>query len=141
MDLAPIIERLRGEVSALRFVGGAADLPAATEELKQTPAAFVIPLTDAATRNADATGSVTQQITARFGVLLAAQNLRDARGEAALTTLEPLRLAVREALVGWVPAGFEDPCEIVAGRIMSLSDRVLWWQDDFLSMFIYRKVG
>jgi hypothetical protein len=141
MDLAPIIARLKGEASVLRFVGGAADLPAATEELKQHPAAFVIPLTDSASRNGDATGSVTQQVTVRFGVLLAVQNLRDARGEAALTTLTPVRLAVRDALVGFVPEGYEDPCEIVGGRIMQLNDRVLWWQDDFLSMFIYRKVG
>lgn len=141
MQLDSIIDRLKAQVSSLRFVGGAADLPTATEEVKQTPAAFVIPLTETATANRDGTGSVTQQITARFGVLLAVQNLRDARGEAALTTLVPVRSAVREALVGWVPVGFEDPAEIVSGRILSLNDRVLWWQDDFASMFIYRKVG
>lgn len=141
MDVGAIVVRLKAQVATLRFVGGAADLPAATEELKQVPAAFVIPLTDAASRNGDGTGSVTQQVTVRFGVLIAAQNLRDARGEAALGTLAPLRTAVRDALVGWVPTGYEDPCEIVSGRMLSLTDRVLWWQDDFLSMFIYRKVG
>jgi len=141
MDLDPIVVQLKAQVPALRFVGGAADLPAATEEVKQLPAAFVIPLNDAASRNDVATGALSQQLTVRFGVLIASQNLRDATGNAALGTLKPLRDSIRDALAGWVPAGYEDPCEIVGGRIMQLNDRVLWWQDDFLSMFIYRKVG
>lgn len=130
MDLAPVIARIRSQVTALKFVGGAADLAAAAEDLKIAPAAYVYALAERAARSGGI-GYVAQQVTARFGVVIAARNLRDARGEAAAADLEPLRTSVRAALVGWAPAAGYDRCEYVGGRLLQLAQAVLWWQDDF----------
>lgn len=130
MDLAPIIDRIKSQVTAFKFVGGAADLAAAEQDLKLAPAAYIYPIAERAARSGGI-GYVAQQVTARFGVVIAARNLRDARGEAAAADLEPLRTSVRTALVGWSPAAGYDRCEYVGGRLLQLAQAVLWWQDDY----------
>src|SRR5687768_5204949 len=120
------IARLKDQVPVLKQVSGAADLPTAIEQLKQPPAAYVIPLAERAAPNALATEAISQECATRFAVVLATQNLRDVRGEAAQATLLPIRKAVFEALLGWVPAADFNPCEFGGGRLVQLNDMVLW---------------
>ncbi len=137
LSLDPIVARIKAQVAAFRKVGIAGDLAAAARELKQEPAAFVIPVADAASRNTLENG-VSQYTRQRFGVVLAVSNLRDASGEKAQTELAPVRDALFAALVAWAPDANRDPCTYAGGRLLRLTDRVLWWQDNFDTAYYVR---
>ncbi len=139
MKLAPIVERLTLELPQLRKVGGAPDIPGAELAFKQAPAAFVLPLAETAEPNELESGALSQFVLVRFGVLWAVANLRDPSGEAAQTDLESLRVAGQAALLGWQPDETMEPCEFAAGQLLQVSDRVLWWQDMFVTGFYLRK--
>jgi bifunctional ADP-heptose synthase (sugar kinase/adenylyltransferase) len=127
-----VIERLVDQVKEFKRITGAADLVAAFQDLKQSPAAFVLPLSATPGRNTAATVVVTQQVVDRFGVCIAVKNLRDATGREAHKELRELRLAVITALLGWTPdSNSYDPFELGPGRLLQVQDRVLWWQDDW----------
>jgi len=134
------MERLRLEVPAFKKVGGAADLPGAEDALKQVPAAFVMLLAESAAANELLSGALSQRVVVRFAVLIAASNLNDATGEAALATLVPLREAVNAMLLNWQPHPSFDPCEFARGQLLQVADRVLWWQDEYVTAFYLRKV-
>ncbi len=132
LDAEAIIERLQAAAPGFRAFNGAAELAAALENLKLSPAAFVIPLGDQVGANILATESVEQQVTTRFGVVIAVQNLKDTTGRQAAKDLRQLRLAVLGALLRWTPdAAQYSPFEWAAGRLILLRDRVLYWQDDY----------
>jgi len=133
------IARLAGQVPALKSVKGAADFGAsAADGVRQLPCAFVIPLSESAGEQQLATMATQQTVRTLFGVIFAAQNLRDARGEKALAGIIDLRAAVRDALYGWQPSADFAPCEFAGGRMLQLDDQVLWWQDDFATQSIIR---
>lgn len=133
------IARIVDQVPTLKSVKGAVDFAAAAVDgVKQLPAAFVIPLSESAGEQQHASMSTQQTTRSLFGVIYAAQNLRDMRGEKALTGIIALRLAVFAAIYGWPPSADFDPCEFSGGRILQLTDQVLWWQDDFVTQSIIR---
>ena len=132
-DCQWIISRLKTEVSGLKLVAGAADLASASADLKQTPSVFVIPVGDRASGNRTGTMIVSQNNVTRFAVILAVQNLRDPRGEKAQDVLLPIRTPVMEALHGWQPDAEFDPIEYAQGRLLRMTNQVLWWQDEYLT--------
>lgn len=138
MELGLVIDRLRDRVTELRVVAGAAAITAAQEDLKTTPAAYVIPLGEQAARNALVGGGHSQQVSVRFGVVLAARNVRDARGQAGHEELERLREAAKSALIGWAPDADHDPIELARGQLLALTDTILWWQDEYLTSYYER---
>lgn len=124
----------------MKLIGGAADFASATEGLKQTPAAFVLPSSERAASSSTGTLVVSQNNTVRFGVVVAVQNLRDPRGEKAQADLLALRHAIMTALHGWSPDDDFDPIEFGGGRLLQLNDQVLWWQDDFVTAHFIRSL-
>lgn len=135
MDLSLIVARLKTELTALRSVGASADLDAAIEGAVAMPAAFVLPLAESS-RDIGMTGATGQRIAQAFGVLHVLSNRRDAQGGAALDDLKVHRLALRQALVGWVPdEATGEPVTYTAGRLLRLDgDGRLWWIDEFVSI-------
>lgn len=140
LDLEWIITRLETEVPTLKFAGGAADLASASASLKQTPSVFVIPVSDRASGNTTGTMVVSQNNVSRFAVVSAARNLRDARGEKAQGNLRSVRTSILTALHGWQPDADFDPIEYGGGRLLQLTNQVLWWQDEFLTTNLLRSV-
>ena len=152
LDLALIVTRLQVQLAAsIKLVGEAIDLGAAIDDLKNVyPAAYVLPNRDQPGSNILA-NVVSQEVTTTFSVLLAVRNLRDATGARARAELLPLRSGVADALLGWTPGPYnagtetftpsEDytPCEYAGGRLMQLTDTVLWWMDDYRTRFEVRK--
>jgi len=132
MDLSLIVARLKTELTALRSVGASADLDAAIEGVVAMPAAFVLPLAESS-RDMGMTGATGQRIAQAFCVLHVLSNRRDAQGGAALDDLKVHRLALRQALVGWVPdEATGEPVTYTAGRLLRLDgDGRLWWIDEF----------
>lgn len=135
-----VVARLQAQVVALRKVAGAADFAAAQADLRQSPAAFVIETSNRAAPSRTGTEVVSQDTEIRFGVILAAQNLRDPRGGNAKTAMNALRETVLGALLGWKPEADYDPCEYSTGRLLLMNDHVLWWQDEFVTRTLLRSV-
>lgn len=140
LDLQLIIDYLEVKVSRLKSVLGAAGLAVASADLKQTPAAFVVPMSDRPSSNRTGTTVVSQNNTTRFAVIIAVQNLRDPRGEKAQSDLLILRQDILTTLHGWTPADAFDPIEYGGGRLSRMSNQVLWWQDEFLTSHFIRSV-
>lgn len=134
------IAELNTAATVFRAVAGAADLIAAMDDMKQSPAAYVVPVTDDATPNSLASMAVAQRVTARFGVVIGEKNLRDARGQAANKGLRVLRLAVGGQLHGWRPSDDYDVLEYAGGRLlrMDVEHQVLWWQDNYRTVTDWR---
>ena len=138
MNLEPIAERLKDQVQALRAVDGAAELAGAMERLRNPPEAFVLLLAEDAGDNVLGDLAVAQMCRARFGVVLIVRNLASAAGAAAAEELRQLRLAVRQALVGWQHPDGECATTFVRGRLVSFNDQLLSWQDEFQTEFQIR---
>lgn len=138
MNLKPIIDRIRDECPTLKLVGGAAEFERAVEALATFPAAFVLPAADLAQPNPFGSQIVEQRVGSEFAVVFAVRNLADADGAAAVASLEPVRVVVREALLGWAPAADMDGCEYRAGAMQAFKNGFLWWQDSYLTAYTIR---
>ena len=126
-----IIDRLKG-TTGVRSVQGAVELAAALNaQTLATPAVFVVPLRDQTRPDAGFTSGVIQQTLRTFGVVLVVDNKRDATGAAALNDLEPLRIAVRERLLGWAAEGAEAPFTASGGQLIDMDGGRVWWGDDY----------
>lgn len=132
MDLSLITTHLRAQLTGLRSVGSAADMEAAMNGVAALPAAFVLPLAESGA-DIDVLSSTYQRVLQTFGVVHGTSNRRDAAGGAALDDLHALRLALRTALVGWVPdAANGEAVSFTGGRLLRLDgDARLWWMDEF----------
>lgn len=135
-----IIDQLKTEVTTLKRVSGAAGMAEAVEDLKQTPAAFVVPASERPSGNSTGTIVVSQNNIVRFGVVIATQNLRDPRGEKAQADLVALRTAIMTELHGWQPNADFDPIEYGGGNLLKLDNQVLWWQDNFVTSHLLRSL-
>jgi hypothetical protein len=139
-DPSWIIAQLKISAPTLAHVAGAAGLAQAANALKQIPAAYVIPNSERSGGSRTGTMVVSQQNTVRFAVVMATKNLRDARGDQAQADLLSLREEIMTALHGWQPDAEFDPIEYGGGRLMQLTDQVLWWQDEFLTAHLIRSM-
>lgn len=139
--LRDLIGRLQG-TAPLREVAGVGELAAlkALPPAHLLPAAYVLPLAEAADPAAgDAPGSVGQIVTVRFGIVLAVAASRpDPQGGAAVAEIDPVRRAIRAALLGWCPPGADSPISYVAGDLLSVEPSGIWWQDSYETQTIYR---
>ena len=142
MLLAPIIALLAAietdGKAEFRKVASAANFAAARDDLKNPPAAYVLPLSDAAGANQLGGGAILQPVREQFGVVLAVSNLRDATGVAAQAELERLRRLVIDALLGSVPGTDYDPVEYAGGNLLMMDAAVLWWQLKFTTGYMER---
>lgn len=118
-------------VAEFRKVAAAANFAAARDDMKQPPAAYVIPLNDAAGANQLGGGAILQPVRETFGVVLAVSNLRDSTGVAALTEFRRIRRLVIDELLGFVPVTDYEPIEYGGGNLLMMDTAVLWWQLKF----------
>lgn len=133
MDLEPIQVRLKTKASALRYVGGAAEIPMDDKPPAKRPAGFVYPLTEAAGNN-NLAGAVDQRVIVRFAVLLCVTSARARVSQGrTLTELEAVRQSVQVALLNWQPANASDVCTYAGGSLRLMAENALWWQDDYLT--------
>lgn len=140
LSLAPAATKV-AEIAEFKQTGKAANLQEALRDLRASPAAFVVPLRNAAGRNAlDSAGTVMQRVSFTFGVVLMIRNVRDARGDKAADELAALRAKVFDKLLGIQLAAEFDTCLYSGGQLMRFSDQDLIWQDVFTTAFHARKV-
>ncbi len=143
MPFIPVINQIKTIQSAgqaeFRKVASAANFAAARDDLKTPPAAYVIPLQDAAGANKlGGGGAIIQPVKEQIGVILAVSNLRDASGVAALIEFRRLRRLTIDKLLGFVPGDGYEPIEYGGGNILAMDAAVLWWQLRFNTGYIER---
>lgn len=142
MLLIPVIDQIKTIQTAgaaeFRKVATAANFAAARDDLKQAPAAYVLPMNDAAGANQLGGGAILQPVKERFGIALAVSNLRDPTGVAAQAEFERLRRLVIDKLLGFVPGEGYEPCEYGGGNILLMTTDVLWWQLVFTTGYMER---
>ncbi len=129
LTLEHIAERLQ-TLSQFRRVSIALDLSQINRET--CPSLFLMPLDDDATERGQ-----PQRIYTGIGLVFAVRNLSDGRGAAGLADLSPLRRAVYSTLFGYRPAECLDPFHFRRGRLLHISDGVIWWQDEYQTSFTF----
>lgn len=143
MLLPPVADQLElivkpGGAKEFLKVDMAANFAAARDDLKNPPAAYVLPVADRAGPNSLGGGAILQPVREQFGVALAVSNLRDATGRAAQIEFERLRRLVIDKLLGFVPGEGYEPCEYGGGGLLLLTPDVLWWQLVFTTQYMER---
>lgn len=142
MPFIPVIDQIKTIETAgaqeFRKVASAANFAAARDDLKNPPAAYVIPLRDAASASQLGGGAILQPVKEQIGVVLAVSNLRDATGVAALIEFRRLRRLVIDKLLGFEPGTGYDPIEYIGGNILMMDASVLWWQLTFTTGYMER---
>lgn len=128
-----IVARLKAECPVLRDVGGAASLDAVEDQLAAVPAAYVIPLAERPTEPPTA-AQFSQLVDVAVGVVYVVSNA-SASGERDISELVSVRRAAFGALLGWQPEGCLQGLAYAGGRLVRLSDNLLWWQDDFVTNY------
>jgi len=138
----PVVDLLKalatGGVKDFNKVAGAADFASAKEDLKNPPAAYVVPLADVAKPNQLQGAGIEQLVVERFGVVLAVKNARDVRGDAVNAALETLRKKTITSLLGFVPEVGYEPVQYGGGRLLMLDVSVTWWQLEFVTGYYER---
>ena len=129
MLLPAAIARLKSDVPSLRLVGTLAEVD--TDAVpSQVPAAYVLPIRDAAAPNRIAAGSHRQDLTEVFGVLLCVS--KPAGRDKAALDLESLKDEVRQALIGWFPGDGWTGCDYVGGVLVDAKPGgIVWWLQQF----------
>lgn len=140
MNVATIITRLDTQVAALKIVGGSAEIAAAAEALAASPAAFVIEETNKAGENPVA-HDVHQRVDVSLSIFLAVKNAKDSRGQAGMSDLETLRLAVRDALLGWAPATDIEPLTYAGGELFRFDPGLIWWREGWRTAHYIRSAA
>lgn len=140
LDLSLWVGQLNGAQTSLKKIGQAVDIPAARKDLKQEPAAFIIPGTDKGGTNGLSGGAVQQEIATTVGVLIAVKNAGGNAGNKHVDELRMVRMQIDGALLGWQPPDACYEVEYVSGRLIGFNDKVLWWMDFYKTAYNKRKV-
>jgi hypothetical protein len=131
MDLSPILARLRGQLTDMAVIGGAADLSAVEGGYVATPACYLVAMSESAEDNL-LLGGFEQRLSISFSVFVVVSSLGDVAGETAMAALEPIRTQVKAALLGWVPEPtIGEPIRFAGASLLKLDAGLLWWADEF----------
>lgn len=141
IPLPSLITALRASGTPFRFVGGAIDLVTAGDQVKQFPAAYVLPLADGAGANTLASGNaVSQQLSERFGVMYAVRNVKPGAGADAQEDLRNAIEWARTALVGFQIDANRDLVSFEGGDLVNFESEIAIWMDRFMTTKNLRKV-
>lgn len=128
-----VVVRMNAQVgSQFSFIGTVADFAALDNVPRTVPAAYVIPQTERA-EPADVIGANAQTHTAIFSVLFLVRHAGDGSGAKVMLSLDTLRRATHDAIVGWVPPDCFDVVQFVSGALDGelIGGGVVAWRDDF----------
>lgn len=141
LDLDVWRDRIAGDVPQLRSVGLAAELSSAQEDLRATPQAFIVPVSDTpASRPGHGNSVRAQNVNAIVGVVLAVSNNRGSSiGSGASLDIQALRRLVMNTLIGWQPPGTDVAIQFGGGKALLFQDSTVWWTDRFVTSYFVRK--
>lgn len=114
-------------------IAGAAELSMALQGTLQKEVAFVLQLAEEAQTNKYDSG-INQQITEKFGVIVALDNAtsqKDKTGITAYDKLYKVRKELFSALLGWQIEEMEDLISYGGGKVLGINRAQLWYQFEF----------
>lgn len=138
--IAAMIARLQAinpqPFKAIEGAAALADLDKNLPPRTRLPLACVYPMLQGAEDNQVSTGVVQQRVPSRFGVAIFQAAQAQRQGESAVLEMEPLYLALRKQLVGWLPADTADeiflaPMLFGGGSMRGMEGGLAVWLDEF----------
>lgn len=129
-----VIDRLGSQVPTLAGVEGALELADLMERKvlpQRFPWAFVLPVGEDAEPNAVAVNAMRQRDTETVGVLIVHKHAGSRAGAETRAAIEPVKAAVRTALLGWQPGPEMAPLEFVRARLVGMAGGAAFVQADF----------
>lgn len=129
--VAEIIARLQGPGTLFSAVSGAADFASIENAPLPPPAAYVMIVEEASGDNERLTGKVLQPSEVDIAVLIVLENLTDTRMGEAAGDIEAAKAFVRNAVIGFEPAGADGPMTHVAGKLIKARHGSVWFEDKF----------
>ena len=139
MNISPILDQLKSQLTDFVVIGGAADLEAIDNDAPPAPSCFLVKMAEQAEDN-ELIGGFEQTLSVSFSVILAVSNVADAAGGEAMGDLEPLRNQVKAALLNWAPEPeIGEPVRFSGGHLLRFTDGLLWWADEFRVTTYLRK--
>lgn len=138
LDINAIATMLADAVPQFTSVGVARDLGAVRRETMRWPSAWVVQLAETASENRYASDDMIEQpVTARIAVIMAVRDIADRTGEAAVSSLRPLRAAVMLTLGRHIPTDADQSFRFSRGQLQSGIDAQggMFWQDEFTLRF------
>jgi hypothetical protein len=125
-----LIDKLLETGTPFSIVDGANALAEVDKRPPATPAAYVYVAAEASGANQRMTGPVLQRSAVDIAVMIVTENLAG-RIDAA-RDIETLKGFVRGRFIGLVPVGEgTEPIEHVEGKIVSVKDGMVWFEDVF----------
>lgn len=119
--------RLSEAGSLFRQVAGAAEFAALEKIAKASPSVFVMIREEASGENERLNGPVFQRMETDVAVLIRVANLAGTAG--GITDIEALKAHARGKLVGFVPAGCDEPVTHISGELVKAAGGEVWWED------------
>lgn len=135
MNLDLILARLAPlKPAPLAFMAGAAEFDPERMSAPAYPALWVLPSEEKALPSDD--HGATQKVGVDVGLAIAIQSLRDSSGKAAGDALYPVRLALRQRLLGWRPDKGMGKTSFVLGNVLAFRPGLLLWMDVYRSHYL-----
>lgn len=126
-----MLSSIRTRLQALgqfKLISGAAQFVAASNSAPAAdPAVFVFEMAESGSPSSTYS-RVSQRVSVVVATVIVTKNMADVHGQAAVDALTPLRLSVRNALLGYAPPEC-DPLQFDSGRLLAFQNGYVWWQD------------
>lgn len=117
-----------------RYVDSALSLSTVLNNpINQSPAAFVVPVSDRPGKNAQDIGPALQKVSRTIGVVIALKSVNDPTGKRGSELLESTRESVRKALFGWSPSTAYSQFELGPSDMITMNNNGIWWLDKFVT--------
>lgn len=137
--IAEIKARLLAEDTPFTIVRGATGLAQVKDRPDGIlPVAFVLSAREVSAENSRATGAILQRQERDVMVVIVAEDLGDADGDAVQDELERLKTWCRTQLIGFKPTDMVDLITHVEGNVVEARNGCVWFEDTF-SAPIYLK--
>lgn len=137
MELEPIAARLAG--LGFKTLDGILGLAALDEHLRSLPAAFVLPLREAASPNRYGANAIAQRVSVDFAVVIVLAAAAARKAKVAEDLAETVT-AVQAALLGFTPPGMNQPITMTAARLIAVRSGHVQWAVEFRTAYELRKV-
>ncbi|MFD1330256.1 Gp37 family protein [Mycoplana ramosa] len=136
--IASILARLQQSGTPFRLAGSAAELADVKDRPAQTPAVYVYVAREKSAPNERVNGFL-QRTEVDLGVVIVTSNLSGNNNAAASAELDQAKAYVRKQLLGFVPAGTEEPLEHVEGELQQALSGTVWFEDVFSTAYYLKE--
>jgi hypothetical protein len=131
MRIGPIKQRLLDQVPAFASVSGAAAMAAAMQSGHFSHSAYVF-VSSVTGQDNQLINQISQRVPIEVTVAYWVRNVSDGTGEAAADDTEDLRVAVLDALLGFIPPDEKTPLFYRGGGVINFSFGTVLWADKYL---------